>query len=159
MTRRRKRYWRPRVDPLRHGLTCPRCGAGLGRHGKGGKRACKQGPVDSCQGVKCTCPRKHFVDCSGTLIWRRSPCTGAVCGHCGWSGNLRSIDFERTYGASRCVATANGCHDVKVVARQADHPGDLTLTIYCSACGCEGHVSLDPIDDIYWRESAADMED
>jgi len=144
-----KRRWRPRVDPLRHGLFCPRCHSSFGRHGKGGKRACKEGPVDECPGVVCTCEIRHFVQTDSGPVWRRSPCTGAVCRHCGWTGTLESQDFERRFDLSRCPGTEDGRHDVTVVLHQSD--SRLSLNLYCRRCECVGHVSIDPIDDIYWR--------
>lgn len=160
--RTRRRRWRRRVDPLTHGLCCPACGATFGRHGRGGKRACKQGPVAECKGIECTCHdwKKHFRRVGDRLVWRRSPCPSAVCHHCGWTGMLGSIDYERTYKLSRCVATENGCHDAVIVARPSDHPEYLSLRVFCRACGHVGDFSIDPVQDIYWRDSAeSEMED
>jgi len=107
----------------------------------------------------CTCNGKHFVERNGRLIWRRSPCPSAVCKHCGWAGTLRSVDFERSYGLSRCQNTPNGCHDVHVVGTHNEFPGDLVLKVFCRSCSCVGLVSIDPVDGISWVDSLEKPDD
>lgn len=152
--RRRQPRWRQNVDPLRHGLVCPNCGATYGRHGRGGKRACRATYSALCPGIECLCDQTHFRVFAGQLIWRQSPCLDAACRHCGWRGQVASIDFERAYGFGRCVATEDGRHDVVVSVENSSDPSKITVVLHCKACGAFGSLTFNPITDIAWQKPA-----
>lgn len=152
MSRRRK-------DSLRHGLRCPNCNATFGRHGRGGKRRCRCGPVECCPGIRCTCKgQDHFVLRSGELIWRRSPCPSVKCGHCGWTGTLESEYFESDFGMSRCPRSQDGLHEIDSVVRQREFPGKLTIMLFCKKCSSFGYTEIDPVKGIRWVDTEGERK-
>lgn len=82
--------------------------------------------------------------------WRRSPCKNAHCLHCGWSGEIRSRDFERAYGAARCRKSATGWHTVNIIAERNENPDVLRLRFECLECHVQGACAIDPVSNIEW---------
>lgn len=66
---------------------CPKCGADANKHGKGGREKCKDrhGSNDACNGLLCECDAEEN-DTHGESF--ETPCTNAVCHHCGWEGTF-----------------------------------------------------------------------
>ena len=144
---------RRRRNALVDGWVCPKCGQVAARHGRGGARACHggDGPFAGCRGLECECTDgKCYSKKSWRLGWRRSPCPNAVCYHCGWKGTVRSRDFERAYGLSRCPKSSTGWHHPVLRVVPNTRPNSLALICVCSECGRKGTSTLDPIADILW---------
>ena len=138
--------------PLRDGWVCPHCGQTLHRHGRGGSRACKaeqSGPT--CPGVVCECEDGICYSKQLGYGWRRSPCPNAHCLHCGWRGTVRSREFEREYGSSRCTKSATGWHYAKAGVEKNLDPSSLRVVLKCQICGSTATKLIDPIDDLNWK--------
>ena len=142
-----------RKRPLQDGWVCPNCGQTLTRHGRGGARGCKletQGPT--CAGLVCQCTDGRCFSKDTGYGWRRSPCPNAFCQHCGWKGTIRSKEFERAYGSSRCPKALTGWHFTRIRIDKDKTRSDMCLLIFeCQLCGAKGFVMIDPIQDIEWR--------
>lgn len=152
----RSRRHKPMVD----GWVCPRCGANGIRHGRGGARACKTNNTSPhCRGLECECEDGR---CYGKrpdgFGWRRSPCKTARCYHCGWEGEVRSREFERAFGNSRCPNSSTGWHYPVIQVQPNTEPSSLVLRFRCTLCGWEASTVLDPIDDIRWFPPEAGSE-
>jgi len=143
---------RCRSNPLLSGWVCPNCGQVGGRHGRGGARRCRghnRGPI--CDGLVCRCGDGVCYSKSGGRGWRRSPCPNAYCWHCGWKGEVRSRDFERAYGHSRCPGSPTGWHHALARLGMNPEPDALQLDFSCSYCGVVGECVIHPIEDITWK--------
>lgn len=143
---------RRRHRPLVDGWVCPRCGQKGMRHGHGGARACKsRDDSPRCRGLECTCQDGQCYSKSMEGFgWRRSPCPCARCYHCGWQGEVRSRDFERVYGNSRCPSSSTGWHHPVISVVPNQQPSNLVLRLRCPMCGLEAETRLDPIEDMEW---------
>ena len=141
-----------RKQPLQDGWSCPNCGQTSGRHGRGGARGCKhepQGPT--CPGLVCKCRDGQCFSHEYGYGWRRSPCPNAFCHHCGWRGSVRSREFERAYGHSRCPISMDGWHFAVLKLKiSKDRSGKYQLVFVCKLCGAKGTFALDPVRDIPW---------
>lgn len=145
-----------RKDPLLDGWVCPNCGQTGRRHGRGGARACKsrtQGPL--CQGLTCMCHNGRCYSSDTGRGWRRSPCLDALCAHCGWRGELRSKDFERDFGLSRCPVHPSGIHQCQVILEPAEH-ASIAMRLTCTQCGTRGASISHPIHDVEWSRPPAE---
>lgn len=140
MTKRTDFHWRREGDVLRDRIVCPRCGA----NSTNSKRA--KGTVR----CSCSMPGACFSDEGNGLVWRRSPCVEAKCS-CGWTGKMRSVAYERAYGASRCPVAQDGVHDVVALVYRNEEPGALTVRLRCKQCGAKGHVTVDPVTGLAWE--------
>jgi hypothetical protein len=140
---------------------CPRCGSNGMRHGRGGARACKtNNNSPHCQGLECDCADgKCFSKRPESFGWRRSPCTTARCYHCGWEGSVRSREFERAFGNSRCPRSNTGWHHPTILVPPNAEPSYLVLHLRCTLCGAEATILLDPIEDIPWGRPAPTADD
>lgn len=149
-----------RHRPLVDGWVCPRCGQVGTRHGRGGARGCHSampGPV--CPGLVCRCGDGVCFAKHKGYGWRRSPCRNAQCMHCGWVGEVRSREFEKLFGNSRCPKSATGWHTVEIVAEQNQTPDVLRLQFKCIDCHATGSTVIDPVQDVRWNFDGDDEED
>lgn len=136
------------IPILSDGWVCPKCGQHGRRHGRGGARACKgnRGGKE-CPGLVCVCLDGMCFD----RTWRRSPCTHAVCNHCGWEGTVRNRAFEVSYGASRCHRSSTGWHYCTMEIDRNETPGALRIRVRCQLCGRSGALLVDA-SDIDWND-------
>lgn len=143
-----------RKRPLIDGWVCPQCGAVGHRHGRGGQRACRDktaGPT--CEGLVCRCrDGKCFSKAKGPG-WRRSPCPNAYCHHCGYEGPVRSKEFERSFGDSRCPYGTTGWHRALLRVEENERPGACRILFRCEDCGATGSMIIHPVTDIDWRSA------
>ena len=66
---------------------CPKCGAGVDEHGKGGPDSCNKHYSRRCGGFICDCQNwDHQTEKHGEV--QHDPCEHAVCEHCGWEGRF-----------------------------------------------------------------------
>ena len=70
--------------------------------------------------------------------------------HCGWTGELRSRDFERAYGLARCPISRTGWHN-PVITVERHHTPTLCRQFWkCVDCGIAATVIVDPVADVDW---------
>lgn len=76
------------AEPNEKKWACPKCGADANKHGKGGGEKCKDrfGTMRECSGFICECDDEMNMDDHGESF--ATPCTNAVCYHCGWEGTF-----------------------------------------------------------------------
>jgi len=139
----RPRYWRRTGDILSDHIVCPACGENADSQ----KRDRGDIPRLVCQ---CDQNGSCFDYDGNNLVWRRSPCPHAKCEACGWTGTMRSKQFEQVYGPARCTVSENGWHDVSVTVYKNETPGPLTIELRCKQCGAVGHRTIPAITGIAW---------
>lgn len=65
---------------------------------------------------------------------------------------MRSKEFERAYGSSRCPKSLTGWHYTRVRLDKDKTRADVCLLIFeCQLCSAKGFVMIDPIEDIEWK--------
>lgn len=147
----------PLPPPLWTGWVCPHCGQTEQRHGRGGARGCHAEGDERCPGLECKCTDGKCYSKAFGFGWRRSPCPNAECAHCGWKGTLRSREFERHYGASRCPGSSSGWHWVTVRVEMSQfEPAGVMLVFTCRDCGATGTSVIDPIKQITWTHASTE---
>jgi hypothetical protein len=93
---------------------CPKCGAPVHGHGKGGEDACQYKPQSaSCQGLSCEgllCECEYEGDMSDHGQTEDNVCENAHCYHCGWTGSMPQvmIGLAKREGALRKAVLPTG---------------------------------------------------
>lgn len=76
------------TNPAKVPWACPKCGATVVKHGRGGPGACQYRQSKSCMGFLCECldNGEEGTDTATHGDSYLEPCRHANCYHCGWGG-------------------------------------------------------------------------